>query len=70
MEPIILKTVRVDPWEVTVFSGSAHWDMPIDELFSAHETREAAEDYGRGILKYRPDFAVMISRDGGGWYYL
>lgn len=70
MEHIIQKVVRVDPWEVTVFSGRSHWDKPIDELFSVHETREAAEDYGKGIIKYRPDYAIMISCEGGGWYYL
>lgn len=70
MKAIEVKVVRVDPWEVTVYSGHAHWDKPIGELFAAFETREAAEDYGQSILRYRPDYEVMISRDGGGWYYL
>ena len=53
----------ITPWNVTVYSGYAHWHKEVYELCDAFQTLEQAVEYAKKISKYHPTYDVQITRE-------
>ena len=57
-----LKALMKNSYTVTVYSGAAHWDKPIEELTDSFESLEEANDYVNMIAKYRSNYCIIIEK--------
>lgn len=58
------RATNLTPWVVTVYSGHAHWDKPIEELEAAFCTEEGAKVYGGCIKIDHPHYRIEITKEG------
>ena len=59
----VLKPQNLTPWVVTVYSGHAHWDKPVEELEAAFYTEEGAKVYAGAIRISKPFYRVEIKKE-------